>query len=452
MAQDCINEILEYLEEDKITLQSCLLINRLWCEVTVRILWRKIRNYDTLIDCLPKESKEILYKNGITLKSRPLIFNYVSFCKFISIYDINYNIKRFLNKQQIDLTNNNIHILISQEIFKLLMSQISSLKKLKINNLSLKQNTIFISYPGAKDCLKNLTELYCDSDIYPEFFYQLSQICHNIKTLYISINDIISDGLTDLISIQKNLKCLNIWQFYSRVELKNNNLLSKIPNTLIKLNIHEGNHYIPLSFIAKFTNIQELMLSFRKSDSFGDFKKLQYITFSKLQSLEFRHKCPKNELLIKFLENNGKNLKEFYIIKSNYSLNLAISKYCPNLRKLSTGLTNNDLVILKMFFNSCQYLESIKICCKGYFSEYKLFKIISKYSPKNFNELKLVYSYGTQSILLPDELESFLIDWSNRIPQKSLSLITIGSNYLNIIDDNKKIIDKYIKLGIIKKF
>ena len=39
----------------------------------------------------------------------------------------------------------------------------------------------------------------------------------------------------------------------------------------------------------------------------------------------FRDEFPRNELLIKFLENNGKNLKEFYIKTSNDSLNLAIS-------------------------------------------------------------------------------------------------------------------------------
>ena len=83
---DCLNEIFEYLEKDEATLHSCLLVNRLWCEVSVRILWRSIRNYSTLIACLPNESKEILYKNEIifsTLTSKPPIFNYASFCKSI---------------------------------------------------------------------------------------------------------------------------------------------------------------------------------------------------------------------------------------------------------------------------------------------------------------------------------------------------------------------------------
>src|SRR6266487_7050433 len=99
---DCLNEIFEYLDEDKISLHSCLLVNRLWCKISVRILWRSIRNYNTLITCLPNESKEILYNNKIVFSistSKPPIFNYVSFCKSLSVYDVNRNIKKLLNGQ-----------------------------------------------------------------------------------------------------------------------------------------------------------------------------------------------------------------------------------------------------------------------------------------------------------------------------------------------------------------
>jgi hypothetical protein len=75
---DCLNEVFEYLEDDKITLLSCLLVNHLWCEIAVRILWRNIWNcrnnvsfcypyqkhgpsavVKTLVGCLPDESKDL---------------------------------------------------------------------------------------------------------------------------------------------------------------------------------------------------------------------------------------------------------------------------------------------------------------------------------------------------------------------------------------------------------
>ena len=74
----------EYLEKDKATLRSCLLlVNRLWYEVSVRILWRNIWSFKytvihqhrskvasailsaLIIAYLPNESKELLYKNKI---------------------------------------------------------------------------------------------------------------------------------------------------------------------------------------------------------------------------------------------------------------------------------------------------------------------------------------------------------------------------------------------------
>src|SRR5947209_7163386 len=99
---DCLNEIFEYLEDDKITLRSCMLVNRLCCEIAVRILWRNVWSFQysiyykpyrthvpltmisTLIGCLPNESKELLYKNEILITTptcRPSLFNYPSFCK-----------------------------------------------------------------------------------------------------------------------------------------------------------------------------------------------------------------------------------------------------------------------------------------------------------------------------------------------------------------------------------
>src|SRR6266498_4635023 len=101
---DCLNEILEHLEQDKTTLHSCLLVNRHWCKISVRILWRNIWSFNhkcslrvatsilsTSIACLPNESKEFLQKNKIfisTPTSKPPLFNYVSFCKVLSICKI----------------------------------------------------------------------------------------------------------------------------------------------------------------------------------------------------------------------------------------------------------------------------------------------------------------------------------------------------------------------------
>src|SRR5205814_7087713 len=112
------------------------------------------------------------------------------------------------------------------------------------------ENTTFTLCSGSKDCLRNLSELWCNSNIYPEFFYQLSQICHNIQSLIIEFEVNISNGLKDLISVQKNLKYFSITQYENLENISS--LITKLPDTLIKLNLYEDNH-ISLSFISKFT-------------------------------------------------------------------------------------------------------------------------------------------------------------------------------------------------------
>ena len=141
LPSDCLNDIFDYLKNDMVALRSCLLVNRLWCEVSVRIIWRDTCNYSnssyrTLIAYLPRESKDILYKNGIIIStptSKFPIFNYASFCKVLSINRVHCKIEEFLkNEQPISLqiyNNNNTHIAV-QEICRMLMNQNSSLKGL----------------------------------------------------------------------------------------------------------------------------------------------------------------------------------------------------------------------------------------------------------------------------------------------------------------------------------
>src|SRR5437868_4842093 len=144
---DCLNEIFENLEKDIITLHSCLLVNRLWCQVSVRILWRDIWKFrysackdlsrvassiiSTLIACLPSESKELLHENKIfiaTPTSKPLLFNYAAFCKVLCIHEIcHFVYEVFKNNPPVtSLSSEDRNYLIIEEIVKMFMNQISS--------------------------------------------------------------------------------------------------------------------------------------------------------------------------------------------------------------------------------------------------------------------------------------------------------------------------------------
>ena len=119
-------------------------------------------------------------------------------------------------------------------------------------------------------------------------FYNLSQICHNIQSITIEFNNIISDGIKNLISVQKNLKFFGMILDHDLTDNNNKSnlkiiipsLIKKLPNTLIKLNLDVGSHNFPLSFIINFKFLQELQLLFNIDENYIDFKDLQYVNFS----------------------------------------------------------------------------------------------------------------------------------------------------------------------------
>ncbi|CAB4412406.1 unnamed protein product [Rhizophagus irregularis] len=174
-----------------------------------------------------------------------------------------------------------------------------------------------------------------------------------------NIQKVISSGLVDLVSVQQNLKYMCMYRFGLHKDLKDTiNLISKIPNTLISINIYGGRMHpnISLSFISRFTKLQELILTFYSNEPYRDFSNLQYDIFPYLQRLEFKRECPDNDSLVNFLEINGKNLKEFI--------------------KLSTKFSNDELDTLKLILNTCQYLETIDIFCKEYMNDLNLIEML----------------------------------------------------------------------------
>ncbi|CAB4414025.1 unnamed protein product [Rhizophagus irregularis] len=471
---DCLNDILEYFDDDKNTLYSCLLVNQLCCEIAVKILWRnvckfcKVYFYDkscdistsiitSLIGCLPKESKNLLNKNGINITiivQKPPLFNYASFCKVISLYEINSMIQHLLRKKPSTIleSSENGKYLLSQEILKMLMNQISSLKVLDLKH-SNSGDIKFIYLPEAKIHLENLTELQCDSDICSELFYQMTQLCHNVQSLTIVFESQISNLLTDLISSQNNLKIVN-FQRYNNYDDKITTSLIKHSLTLTKLTLYDCN--ITLSFIAMFKNLQELHIDLYIDES--AFDQLQYVYFSQLKILKIKYVLERINMLhsvCHFLEINGKNLTEFCIpgIYCSSLVHLTLAKHCPNLKILYSSIMEEES--LKLILNNCQYLEIIELCYKEWHSDETFIKILANYSQKYFYSLILNCHFSLQINKLLQDLEEFSINWQNHISYRSFSLIIFTSNYCIIgtnMEDIKIAIDKYIKLGIIKKF
>ncbi|CAI2191362.1 19438_t:CDS:1, partial [Funneliformis geosporum] len=453
---DCLNEIFEYLKDED--LRSCILVNRLWCETSVRILWRKIQNFNTLLTCLPNKSKMILSENGnliSDLSSRPPLFYYSSFIKNLCIYDICRSIKRFINcrcRRPINLEsvekNQQIMVMMEHELFKMLMNQ-TSLKSLyfDIYNMNI-PNIPFINYPGAEDSLRDLSELKCSSNT----SYKLSQICLNLRSLKIIFQSRTSNELAELVSVQNNLKNLELDFQY---DAKDQSIFfTKIPNTLTKLHIHGRSVCIPWSFISELSNLQELSLSLvNRMCGLKDFSKLQYANFPQLQILKFGYECPDDENLTKFLEINGKSLKELILCENIHcSINLDIGNFCPNLRSLCTMFSDGNVELLKVIFDGCQQLESIDVLrCDYFLDESILLEIVVEFSPKMFHELSVDLGIDVSpETTFQWGLRSILKRWANRVPCIPLSLTASLCSELDIefSKSNIKIIKEFRKLSV----
>ncbi len=232
-------------------------------------------------------------------------------------------------------------------------------------------------------------------------------------------------------------------------------LTKRSNNNIIKLVIYERKCFVPSSFISKFSNLQELEFSF---DHYIEVLKiLRHVIFPEFVILKFKEECPKHEDLTIYLENYGKNLKVLHLGVNNDSLNLAIAKFCPNLKTLYMVFKDDEIDTLKIILNGCQQLESIKVWCGDfYLNETELLEVVAKCSSKKFYELKIYFIcrvYGPELEFFSEELEPVFVSWADRIPQEPLSLIIVDCpTYIRVKKESIMVIEKFKKLGVIKKF
>src|SRR5579859_4127508 len=97
--KDTLFLIFEELRDDSKSLFSCLMVNRLWCETVIPILWKdpwcyninynnKYNLFIIVASYLSDDIKEFLTRQGIHLPSvsyKTLLFDYLSFCRSINV-------------------------------------------------------------------------------------------------------------------------------------------------------------------------------------------------------------------------------------------------------------------------------------------------------------------------------------------------------------------------------
>ncbi|GET04870.1 hypothetical protein GLOIN_2v1764020 [Rhizophagus clarus] len=453
------------------------MVNRLWCETVIPILWKNPWCYDikyknknylfaTIVSYLSDDIKEFLTRQGIQLPSvsnQPLLFDYLSFCRSINVDTINIitSIGSSLAYDQ---------FLLQQEFYGFFMKKFPELKYLDMKFI---KHQIFY-FPEARFRFESLCELNCDTSIDSSYFYGLAQLCQYIQRLIIlNVNPNNYRGIVELIGVQKNLKYFE-WKddhdfprsdSYEKVFLA----LEKNANTINHLDIYfifTDNHALTKA-LQKLHKLKTLISSFV---TFNE-EQLKLCVYRDLEIFKIDYFNLKAASII--IENSGGRLKKILLepyefddyidnfIEDSLTYIRNIHKNCPlieylslafspsrehftELEKLLKGCKNLKLLLLVIIDHT--YEESIyneKILEYGEI----LLKMLISSTPTNLKEIRF---YGDFKFSI-EALEEFLRNWKGR----SLSILTFNFMLLSNIyevGDYKKLIDEYKNNGVIKDF
>ncbi|CAG8698553.1 2759_t:CDS:2 [Dentiscutata erythropus] len=378
---DCIEEIVEFLENNIRTLHSCLLVNRLWCQIVVPVLWRQPFRYKRFnpssnllqtywscmtIDCISIEDKLILQEFNIKLpdsNQSSVIFNYPSFIKRLNYRDLYDFVVIWYGDP-----NNLRH----KRPFR--QDPMKTIAKCLFN--------LFI----VKGCFARYE--YCE-----QTFINAASSCHEIETLVIRMcmNDEWSteraqselEALSKLIDAQKHLKEFIYVEYPGRFwwspssRLKNvefSSLNSQVNSlTVVEFYHVDFRFWHPLNSIAGLINLENLVFNNCRHQEyvmepfrFGSFMKLKKLVMNGYEGISFIQP----DLLDTLLQHVSKSLMYLSIImtaETTTTVINAIEKYHFDLLELAIKLDQSHFFVLQSCpFYNCPRLNKLVVSSWGY--------------------------------------------------------------------------------------
>jgi hypothetical protein len=460
------------------------MVNRLWCETVIPILWRNPWCYDginysnknylfiIISYYLYNDIKEFITNQKIQLSfaiQQSLLFDYLSYCRSINVNTINSVISIGSS-----LTHNQFFM--QQEFYYLFMKKCLELKYFDMRSIG---HQIFY-FPEAKVHLESLCELKCDTFTDSSYFYGLSHSCQNIQSLIIiNTNANYNHGIARLIEVQRNLKHFE-WkdEIYEEYPLEDSYkeiffALEKKADSLNHLRISFG-------YVEDYENtlLQRLLPKLYKLRIliFDDY--FLYFTEKQLEQLKIQVyyeleiliiECSSLNVISSMIENSGGRIKKilfkpYYTIDpddpdnlNDNSFNFIRTTYknCPLIEYLSIIFppSKEHFAKFEKLLKICQNLKSLLLVIYSVNRrktdekrmEYgkELLKILIRSAPTNFKEIRFYENFRFSL----ENLEEFLEKWRGR---SALSIFTSDSIYEG--EDYKKLINKYKIEGVIKDF
>jgi hypothetical protein len=479
---DCLREIFRYFENDRriYDLHSCLLVNRMWCDTTVPILWKNpigigwenkgtenlfgwnnIKTNEfwerfarTIFSCLPFESRKLIKEYNIRLNikiPKYSIFNYIEYVQYIS-YRI---ILRCIEEILVDKINNNGTIL-ENEIWKMFMNKSSIIKYLEPTYIPI------YYFPGGITCLQDLVELECSTSVYSKFYFDLAQFCRNIQRMSIEIceTNTINDnpGLLLLIELQNGLREMRLTSFNQTFYTKLGEVLIKQVDTLTSLYFIDF-VCIPIDSLNQFINIKKLYICF----PYGyNFRLLKFINLPRIEIINIQGGNGRNYEDLSLFKEYGQMIEKtqgtireiivdvdewpeeeemiLYFIKS-------LIKSCPILEAAKIWFIEGHLEIFEEFLISCKNLKKLIIettSVTGFWNSIEVSPLLNILAnkTKNLNEITFIGILNCSS----EDLIKFLESWRGK------KKLYISFNRNSNLAQHRNIFEYFKSEGILKSW
>ncbi|GBB84524.1 hypothetical protein RclHR1_01110009 [Rhizophagus clarus] len=451
--KDVLILILEELIDDGNSLYSCLLVNKIICEIAVLILWKNPWKYvkkrqplfNVITSHLSDRSKRELYSHGIDLFTnscaRPT-YNYINFCRNLCLNELS----RIIYTSNIaDFSK---RLIVKDELLKLFINN-----NTKFTSLSLpdRLGDPIHHFTGAERCFSELEYLYCSTNTSQEILEGFSTISKSIKKLEFDVSQYhYNPGIIKLIESQRNLNYLS-----GNVGKKDVSFCKVLEDTLVK---HANNiQYLRISWepvtkiLSYLRNLKSLEINLHLRYN-TNWDHLANASIPNLKILKTQNVPSK--ILANLIKNTKGHLTEIsiqfpiydredkYARRDNNALIRSIYENCLKLKYLKLLINNDDIYELEKLFIKCQFLDGLILnsSSREILNWAGLFNSLTKSAPASLYKFKFIFNDDVPL----DTFSSFFDNWKkNRKDSKSILLkmfyrMDFSQDYVKLFNDYKR--------------
>ncbi|CAB4397926.1 uncharacterized protein OCT59_016646 [Rhizophagus irregularis] len=382
---DCFRNILECLESNQSVLFKCLLVNRLWFEISIPYLWENPfsivyrkgvansrRLLKTIISMFPFEkSMEDKLNSCKTYKVtyhkyEQSFYNYLRFIKIFKSIEFHGFIDKCSRNYTHHKTNNEneegtISSILSYHVYDIIFKNCSGIKQITLLTISKR-----IMKMKSFDNLSNLCVLEIGEIQYLE---KIAHICKKIKKIVINLHGGFNNSqlLINFLKVQHGLKAVYLLSRFKLFQISNELLIQmhSIEELCIKNFILPNGQIITLSKLKRL----EITVSEWTSQTVAT---LLTISCPILEVLKFDDSLPPLDVLAEFIKKTEGHLQCLHLDHPYEHLDTqvllkSIAKSCPKIKSLAIIINiTEDLNLLEHLLLSCNELKSLTLMSFDY--------------------------------------------------------------------------------------